>query len=170
MFYLHVVNAAVHCYFCLSSHVLIFYFLLLWVCCFAWAFSSRGERELLFIALRGLLIVVLLLLWSTGSKHIGVSSGYRILGSVVTAQGSRALELQELWHTGSGVATLDPGAPEETKIHRCSSSLELALHIAGCGTGEYRGLFIFFSNAYERVTTIDQMLHCEASIDKNSKL
>ena len=117
MFYLHVVNAAVHCYFCLSSHVLIFYFLLLWVCCFAWAFSSRGERELLFIALRGLLIVVLLLLWSTGSKHIGVSSGYRILGSVVTAQGSRALELQELWHTGSGVATLDPGAWAQWSWH-----------------------------------------------------
>ena len=37
-------------------------------------------------------------------------------------------------------------------------------------TGEYRRLFIFFSNAYERVTKIDQMLHCKASIEKNSKL
>ena len=110
MFYLHVVNAAVRWYFCLSSHVLIFFFAALGLCCFAWAFSSRGEQELLFIALRGLLIVVLLLSWSTGSKHTGISSGYRILGSVVTAQGSRALELQELWRICSGVATPGPGA------------------------------------------------------------
>ena len=87
-----------------------FFFAALGLCCFAWAFSSRGEQELLFIALRGLLIVVLLLSWSTGSKHTGISSGYRILGSVVTAQGSRALELQELWRICSGVATPGPGA------------------------------------------------------------
>ena len=83
--YLHVVNAAVHCYFCLSSHVLInfLFFAALGLCCFAWAFSSRGERELLFIAMRGLLIVVLLL--CTGSRHTGISSSCRIFGSVVTA-------------------------------------------------------------------------------------
>ena len=37
--------------------------------CCVWTFSSCGERELLFVAVRGLL-----LLRSTGSRHAGFSS------------------------------------------------------------------------------------------------
>ena len=38
---------------------LFIYFWLRWVfCCYAWAFSSCGERGLLFVAVRGLLIAV----------------------------------------------------------------------------------------------------------------
>ena len=89
----------------------ILFFAALGLCCFAWAFSSQGERELLFIAMRGLLTVVLLLSWSTGSRYTGVSSGYRILGSVVTMCGFQGtFELQESWHTGSEVVTPGPGA------------------------------------------------------------
>ena len=38
--------------------IYLFYFCLCWVCCCAWAFSSCGERGLLFVAVRGLLIAV----------------------------------------------------------------------------------------------------------------
>ena len=41
--------------------------------CCAWAFSSCSEREILFVAVRRLLIGWLLL-WSTGSRHTGFSS------------------------------------------------------------------------------------------------
>ena len=37
---------------------LFIYFWLCWVCCCAWAFSSRGEQGLLFVAVSRLLIVV----------------------------------------------------------------------------------------------------------------
>ena len=39
--------------------------------CCAWAFSSCGEQGLLFLAAHGLLILGLLLLWSTVSRHAG---------------------------------------------------------------------------------------------------
>ena len=39
------------------------------LCCCAWAFSSCGKQGLLFVAVRGLL-----LLQSTGSRHVGFSS------------------------------------------------------------------------------------------------
>ena len=42
-------------------------------CCMQ-AFSSCGEQGLLFVAVRGLLVVGLLLLWSTGSRHVCFSS------------------------------------------------------------------------------------------------
>ena len=48
------------------------------LCCYAWAFSSCGERGLLFVAVRGLLIVVASLV----AEH-----GLRSAGSVVVAHG-----------------------------------------------------------------------------------
>ena len=42
--------------------------------CCARAFSSCGERGLLFVAVRGLLIAVASLVASTGSRHAGLSS------------------------------------------------------------------------------------------------
>ena len=61
-----------------------------------WAFSSCGERGLLFVAVRGLLIVVVSLAVSTGSRRVGFSS-CGTWASVVVAHGlsscgSRALE------------------------------------------------------------------------------
>ena len=44
------------------------------LCCCAWASSSCGEWGLLFVVVRGLLIAVLLLLRSTGSRRAGFSS------------------------------------------------------------------------------------------------
>ena len=44
------------------------------LCCCVRAFSSCGERGLLFVAVRGLLTRWLLLLRSTGSRHAGFSS------------------------------------------------------------------------------------------------
>ena len=49
-------------------------------CCCAWAFSSCGERGVLFIAVRGLLTAV---------------------ASLVVEHGLQALGLQQLWLTGS---------------------------------------------------------------------
>ena len=87
------------------------YFRLRWFRCCMRAVFICSERELLFIAMRGLLTVVLLLSWSTGSRYTGISSGYRILGSVVTMCGFQGtFELQESWHTGSEVVTPGPGA------------------------------------------------------------
>ena len=48
------------------------------LCCCVQAFSSCGERGLLFVAVRGLLIAVASLVGSTGSRHVG---------SVVVAHG-----------------------------------------------------------------------------------
>ena len=42
--------------------------------CCAWAFSSCREWGLLLIAVCGLLIAVVLLLWSMGSRCVGFSS------------------------------------------------------------------------------------------------
>ena len=39
--------------------------------CCAWAFSSCGERGLLFVVVRGFLIVVACLVHSTGSRRAG---------------------------------------------------------------------------------------------------
>ena len=59
--------------------------------CHVQAISSCGEWELLFIAVHGLLIAVVSLLQSTGSRHMGFSScGLRaveLAGSVAVAYG-----------------------------------------------------------------------------------
>ena len=52
------------------------------LCCCAWASSSCGERRLLFVAVRGLLIAV---------------------ASLVAEHGLQARGLQQLWHVGSVV-------------------------------------------------------------------
>ena len=58
--------------------------------CCAWAFSSCGERGLLFVVVRGLLIAVASLFGSMGSRRAGFCScgsrAYRA-GSVVAAHG-----------------------------------------------------------------------------------
>ena len=83
------------------SFILKFYLFLaaLGLHCCVRAFSSCGERGLLFVSVRRLLIAVAsLLLWSTGSRRMGFSScGVRALvvvacrlwsaGSVVVAHG-----------------------------------------------------------------------------------
>ena len=53
-----------------------------------WAFSSCGERGLLFVAVRGLLIAVASLVASMGSRRVGSVVVARRLSSC----GSRALE------------------------------------------------------------------------------
>ena len=59
--------------------------------CCARAFSSCGERGLLFVAVRGLLIAVASLLWSTGSRHAGFSScGSQALERRLSSCGARA--------------------------------------------------------------------------------
>ena len=56
-------------------YTLSFFFLAaLSLCCCVRAFSSCGERGLLLVAVRGLLIGWLLLLQSTGSRRAGFSS------------------------------------------------------------------------------------------------
>ena len=60
--------------------VLFFFFLIylflaaLGLRCCAWAFSSFGERGLLFVTVRGLLLRWLLVLQITGSRRAGFSS------------------------------------------------------------------------------------------------
>ena len=44
------------------------------LCCCAWAFSGCGERGLLFVAVRNLLIAVPSLVVERGSRHSGFSS------------------------------------------------------------------------------------------------
>ena len=46
-------------FFLIFKNIYIYLFLATWgLCCCAWAFSSCGERGLLFVAVRGLLIVM----------------------------------------------------------------------------------------------------------------
>ena len=52
----------------------IFFLAALGLRCSRGLFSSCGKQGLLFVAVRGLLIQWLLLLWSTGSRHVGFSS------------------------------------------------------------------------------------------------
>ena len=54
--------------------------------CCAWAFSSCGERGLLFVAVRGLLMAVASLVVEQGSRHAGFS-GCGAQASVVVARG-----------------------------------------------------------------------------------
>ena len=63
--------------------------------CCAWAFSSCGERVLLFVAVHGLLIAV--------ASHCGAwALGAR--ASVVVACGLSSCGMRaQLWHTGSVV-------------------------------------------------------------------
>ena len=56
-------------------------------CCYTRAFSSCGERELIFVAVRGLLIAVASLVAEhTGSRRVGFSS-CGAWASVVVARG-----------------------------------------------------------------------------------
>ena len=68
--------------------------------CYAWAFSSCGERGLLFVAVRGLLIVVA----SHLVKHRPQAHGLQQLqhaGSVVAAHGLQGARASQLWRVGS---------------------------------------------------------------------
>ena len=51
-----------------------FFFFLFGLRCCVWAFSSCGERGLLFVAVHGLLIAVGSLVQSMGSRHMDFSS------------------------------------------------------------------------------------------------
>ena len=74
--------------------------------CCAQAFSSCGERGLLFVAVRRLLIVV---------------------ASLVTQHGLQVCGLQQLWHVGSGVVARGlQSAGSVVVVHRLSCS-------AACG-------------------------------------
>ena len=68
-------------------------------CCCAWAFSGFGERGLLFIAVpAGFSSPWLLLLRSTGSRHVGFSScGSRALELRLSSCGTRAWLLHGMW-------------------------------------------------------------------------
>ena len=82
-------SVVLFCFFGFFKLIYLFYLFLAALgrrCCL-WAFSSCGERGLLFVAVHELLIAWLLLLQSTGSRHAGFSSC-----------GTWA---QQLWLTGS---------------------------------------------------------------------
>ena len=76
----------------LKIYLFIYLFLpTLGLCCCARAFSSCGERGLLFIEVRGLLIGWLLLLWSAGSRCVGfIRCGSRALEHRLNSCGARA--------------------------------------------------------------------------------
>ena len=60
------------------------------LCCCSWAFSSCGERELLFVAVRGLLIAVASLVAEHGLQVPGLQQLQHV-GSVVAAPGLQGL-------------------------------------------------------------------------------
>ena len=74
------------------------YFLLHWVFVAARAFSSWGERGLLFLAVAGSSLQWLLLLWLTGSRRAGFSSC-----------GAQAYLLHGMWDlSGPGIEPMSP--------------------------------------------------------------
>ena len=85
---------------------LFIYLATLGLCCCAWAFSSRGEQGLHFVAERGLLIVVV---------------------SLVTEHRLQAHGLPQLWHVGSVVVACVLQSTDSVVVaHRFSCS-------AACG-------------------------------------
>ena len=66
--------------------------------CCARAFSSCGERGLLFVAVHMFSLRWLLLLWRTGSRHAGFSS-CGMQAQQLWLAGSRA-QAHQLWHMG----------------------------------------------------------------------
>ena len=72
-------------------YLFIYYFLAaLGLCCCVRAFSSCSERGLLFVMVTGFSLQWLLLLWSTGSRHMGFSScGTRALEPRLNCCGAR---------------------------------------------------------------------------------
>ena len=61
------------------------------VCCCTWAFSSCGERGLLFVAVHGLFTAVASLVAEHGSRHAGFSScGAWALERRLSSCGARA--------------------------------------------------------------------------------
>ena len=54
--------------------VFLFFLAAFGLCCCAWAFSSCGERGLLFVVVHGLLIAVASLVAEQGSRRAGFSS------------------------------------------------------------------------------------------------
>ena len=91
-----------HKYLCFFFKFFNLFLAVLGLHCYTWAFSSCGERGLLFVAVRGLLIGWLLLLQSTGSRRKGFSS------CSVCALGR--VGLVALWHVGSS-RTIEPVSP-----------------------------------------------------------
>ena len=78
----------------------LFYFLaVLGLRCCAWAFSSCGERGLLFIAVCGLLIAVASLVVEHGLQAHGLQQLQHV-GSVVVVHGLQGAQAQQLWRMG----------------------------------------------------------------------
>ena len=81
-------------YFIVFINLFILFYLFLaalGLCCCTRAFSSCGERGLLFVVVRGFSLRWLLLLWSTGSRHTGFSScGSWALERRLSSCGARA--------------------------------------------------------------------------------
>ena len=78
--------------------------------CCARAFSSCGERGLLLVVVRGLLIAVASLVRSTGSRHVGFSScGTWALERRLSSCSARALSLRGMWDfLGPGIEPVSP--------------------------------------------------------------
>ena len=97
--------------------------------CFAQTFSSFGERGLLFRC-KSFSLWWRLLLWSSGSRHIGISNcspgAWRFQGA-----GSGAHGLQQLWPTGPVVSALGSRVWFQYLWHR---GLVASLHVESPGT------------------------------------
>ena len=73
-----------------NTFIYLFSFWLRWVCCRVLAFSSCGERGLLFVAVHGLLIVVACL--CCGAQAVGTQASIAAACVDFSSCGSRALE------------------------------------------------------------------------------
>ena len=94
-----------------QAAVFAFYFLVaLGLRCCAWAFSSCGERGLLFIAVHGLLIAVASLVVEHGLQACGLSScGSRALERRLGSCGTWAQLLRGMWDLpGLGLEPVSP--------------------------------------------------------------
>ena len=89
---------------------LFLFFAALGLRCCARAFSSCGERGLLLVVVRGLLIAVASLVRSTGSRHVGFSScGTWALERRLSSCSARALSLRGMWDfLGPGIEPVSP--------------------------------------------------------------
>ena len=104
-------------------------------------FSSCGERGLLFIAERGLLIGWLLLLQSTDSRRAGFSS-CGIRAQQLWLAGSR-VQAQQLWRTGLVAPQHVGSSRSRTRTHVPCIGRQILNH---CATREARQFFFFLEN------------------------
>ena len=118
------------------------------LCCCVWAFSSCSEQGLLLIGVGGSSLQWLLLLWATGSRHVGFSSyTSQALEPRLNGGGARASLPLITWNlprpgvepvspafTGRFFSAVSPGKFQEMVNFKAIEHPQGNLHVSVCSS------------------------------------